>query len=93
LARRDGATALAYADRALAARPGYPAAIQLKADALVASQRAGDAVKLLLAEVTRVPDARRHWRQLGVLLARLGRAEEARRCLARSEEPASTAAT
>jgi len=93
LARGDGAAALAYADRALVARPGYAAAIQLKADALVATQRAGDAVRLLLAEVAQAPDARRHWRQLGVLLARLGRAEEARRCLARSEEPSSAIAS
>lgn len=85
LKQGDPQAALAATERALAARPGYPAAVQLKADALVAAHRAGDAVQFLLAEAKERPEAGRTWRQLGALLSRLGQPVQAQKCLARAE--------
>ncbi len=84
LKKGDATAAIAAAERALSARPGYPAAVQLKADALVVAQRAGDAVKFLLAEAKARPDASRVWQQLGALLTRLGQPDQAQKCLARA---------
>jgi tetratricopeptide (TPR) repeat protein len=84
LKRGGSRAAREFAERALAARPGYPAAVQLKAEALVAEQRAGDAVRFLAAAARERPGEARLWRQLGELLARLGQAAPARECLDRA---------
>ncbi|MSR46832.1 MAG: glycosyltransferase [Planctomycetes bacterium] len=85
LRRGDPAGALAFAEQALATKPGYPAAVQLKADALVAAQRAGDAVQFLLEEARARPESSRVWQQLGTLLLRLGQPAQAQKCLARAK--------
>ena len=88
LRNNDASGALAACERALAKRPHYPAAIQLQADALIAAQRAGDALRLLMAEARAAKEPKRLLQQAGALLARLGRSTEARRCLELAERPA-----
>lgn len=83
--------ALSLAQAALAARPGYLAAIQLAGEALVAARRAGDAVAFLSAQAQAQPGEQRIWQQLGQLLARLGQDGAARRCMAQSDVAATTA--
>src|SRR5262245_2526670 len=85
LRKGEPALALAASERSLAARPGFLAAVQLRAHALVGVGRAGDALALLLAEV-RGRDEPRLWRQIAALLHALGRPEEAKKCLARSQD-------
>lgn len=85
LKKGEPAQALAAAERSLAARPRFLAAIQLRAQALVGVGRAGDALALLLAQV-RERDEPRLWRQIAALLAALGRPEEAKKCLARVQD-------
>ncbi len=84
LAKGDPRGAIAAAERALTARPGYTAAVELKSEALIAAGAAGDALRFLVSEVKRSPHEKRLWRQVGGLLTRLGRPLEASRCLARA---------
>jgi glycosyltransferase involved in cell wall biosynthesis len=90
LARKgDFEGSVAAARRSQELQPGWIAAVQLEADALLAAGRAGDALKRLLEEVRKNP-VPRLWQQIGALLLRLGRTAEAQRCLARAEAPAAT---
>jgi predicted Zn-dependent protease len=84
LRKGDSPAALAAAERALALRPGYPAAIQLRADAFLQSGRPSEAVASLLAELKRKEEPRL-WQQVAQILTRLGKTDEAQRCLARAE--------
>jgi tetratricopeptide (TPR) repeat protein len=77
--------ALAAAERSLALRPGFLAAIQLRAQALVSAARPGDALDFLLQEL-KVREEARLWQQVGAILGALGRGEEAKKCLARARE-------
>lgn len=90
LRKGEPAEALVSAERSLAARPGFLAAVQLRAQALVGVGRAGDALALLLAEV-RGRDEPRLWRQIAALLHALGRPEEAKKCLARAHDARASA--
>jgi tetratricopeptide (TPR) repeat protein len=85
LRKGEPALALAASERSLAARPGFLAAVQLRAQALVGVGRAGDALALLLAEV-RDRDEPRLWRQIAALLHAFGRPDEAGKCLARARD-------
>jgi predicted Zn-dependent protease len=80
----DARGALEAARRALELKPGWPAAIELETAALAAAGSPGEALERLLAEVKRAPGESRLWRRMGELLEKLGRPEEARRCLARA---------
>jgi len=84
LKRGDAPAAIAAARRALELRPGWLSATSLLVEALAAGGRPGEALRLLLAEVKRTPGERRLWAHAAALLARLGRPEEAQRCLARA---------
>ncbi|HET6163355.1 MAG TPA: glycosyltransferase [Planctomycetota bacterium] len=83
LRKGDSPAALAAAERALALRPGYPAAIQLRADAFLQSGRPSEAVASLLAELKRKEEPRL-WEQVARILSMLGKQDEAERCLARA---------
>jgi hypothetical protein len=89
LKRGDARGAIAATRRALELAPAMVAAIQLQADALVASDAAGDALRLLMDAVKRAPRERRLWQQVALLLARLGRPVEAQRCVDAAERCAS----
>jgi tetratricopeptide (TPR) repeat protein len=85
LRKGDPVAALSAAERSLALRPGFLAAIQLRAQALVSSARPGDALAFLLKEL-KVREEARLWQQVGAILGALGRDEEAKKCLARARE-------
>ncbi len=81
LKKHDPRGAIAAAERALELRPGWLAPIQLKAEALAVAGEPSEALRLLMSEVKRAPAERRLWRQIGELLERVGRPQEAARCL------------
>jgi len=85
LRKGEAGPALAAAERSLAARPRFLAAIELRAQALLGLGRVGDALAYLLAEL-RVDEEPRLWRQVAAILGALGRTEEAKKCLARGGE-------
>jgi tetratricopeptide (TPR) repeat protein len=85
LRKGDARGAIAAAERAIGLKPGFLTAIQLKGEALVALGEPKEALRLLMEEVKRAPNERRLWLQVGALLERAGRPQEARRCLARAE--------
>jgi tetratricopeptide (TPR) repeat protein len=84
LRKGDAPAAREAAERALALRPGYPAAIQLRTDALLQAGRPADAMQSLLAELKRKEEPRL-WLQVARILTALGRSDEAKRCVARAE--------